>query len=164
MPITPFHFGPAALVHAIAPRQVSFLAYCTANVLVDLEPLFYMYTGQYPLHRFFHTNLGVGLVVLLTLTLFWLALRVRHVRWLPNLFYWKSLSALPIVLGSLMGGYSHVFLDSFMHADIRPFAPFSSENGLYRILSAYDLEWFCMAAGVVGVFVLLLRWVLARFD
>ena len=51
-----------------------------------------------------------------------------------------------------------------MHADIRPFAPFSSENGLYRILSAYDLEWFCMAAGVVGVFVLLLRWVLARFD
>jgi hypothetical protein len=42
MPITPFHFGSAVIVHAVAPKQVSFLAFCAANVLIDVEPLYYM--------------------------------------------------------------------------------------------------------------------------
>lgn len=42
MPVTPFHFGPGALLHATAPRHVSFLAFCGANVLIDLEPLYYL--------------------------------------------------------------------------------------------------------------------------
>ena len=52
MPVTPFHFGPGALVHALAPRYVSFLAFCAANVLIDVEPGYYMMVGQFPLHRF----------------------------------------------------------------------------------------------------------------
>jgi membrane-bound metal-dependent hydrolase YbcI (DUF457 family) len=38
MPFTPFHFGAGALVHSVAPMHVSFLAFCGANVLVDVEP------------------------------------------------------------------------------------------------------------------------------
>jgi hypothetical protein len=53
MPFTPFHFGPGALVHSAAPKHISFLAFCDANVLVDVEPLYYMLTGGYPIHRFF---------------------------------------------------------------------------------------------------------------
>ena len=54
MPITPFHFGPGGVIHALAPKQVSFIAFCAANVLIDVEPLYFMLTHQYPLHRFFH--------------------------------------------------------------------------------------------------------------
>ena len=32
MPFTPFHFGAGALVHSVAPKYVSFLAFCGANV------------------------------------------------------------------------------------------------------------------------------------
>lgn len=35
MPITPFHVGPGLALHSAAPRAVSFIAFCVANVLVD---------------------------------------------------------------------------------------------------------------------------------
>ena len=59
MPITPFHFGPGAALHAISPRHVSFLAFCAANVLTDLESLYFLVTGQFPLHRFLHSTSGL---------------------------------------------------------------------------------------------------------
>ena len=37
MPITPFHFGPGAALHVLAPRHVSFLAFCAANVVIDVK-------------------------------------------------------------------------------------------------------------------------------
>jgi hypothetical protein len=67
MPITPFHFGPGAAVHAAAPRHVSFLSFCAANILMDVEPLYYRLTGQYPLHRFFHIYIGATLVAVVTI-------------------------------------------------------------------------------------------------
>jgi hypothetical protein len=70
MPVTPFHFGPGAMVHAVAPKHISFLAFCTANVLMDVEPLYYMVTRQYPLHRFLHTYVGATIVLLATTAIF----------------------------------------------------------------------------------------------
>jgi hypothetical protein len=51
MPVTPFHFGPGAAIHSLAPKRVSFLAFCVSNVLIDIEPLYFMLTKQFPLHR-----------------------------------------------------------------------------------------------------------------
>lgn len=135
MPVTPFHFGPGAIIHALAPRHVSFIAFCAANVLVDFEPLYFMLTHQYPLHRFFHTFLGAGLVVGAALGLFlaarWCAARF----WLPALFGWRELGMWEVALGAALGSYSHVFLDSVMHDEIRPFAPFSDANPLLMAVS-----------------------------
>ena len=75
MPITPFHFGPGATVHAIAPRHISFLAFCAANVLIDVETLYCILTRQYPWHRFFHTYVGATIVVVATVALFAASLR-----------------------------------------------------------------------------------------
>ena len=73
MPVTPFHFGPGAAFHALAPRHVSFLAFCAANVLIDIEPLYFILTGQYPVHRFFYTYIGATFIVAITIVLFTLA-------------------------------------------------------------------------------------------
>lgn len=86
MPITPFHFGPGAAIHALAPRQVSFLAFCASNVLIDVEPLYFMLIHQYPVHRFFHTLIGASLIVILTVALFMGARAFAQRFWLPNLF------------------------------------------------------------------------------
>lgn len=160
MPFTPFHFGPGAAVHALAPRHVSFLAFCAVNVLIDVEPLYFILTHQYPLHRFFHTYIGVSLIAVATLVLFvmarWFASRV----WLPNLFKWQELGLVPVALGAAAGGYSHVVLDSLMHHDITPFAPFSNANPLLQAVSLGTLHWSCLAAGAVAIFVLGMRRIL----
>ena len=73
MPFTAFHFGPGALVHCAAPKHVSFLAFCGANVLVDVEPLYFMLTHQWPIHRFFHTYVGATVAAAIVVAMFALA-------------------------------------------------------------------------------------------
>lgn len=157
MPVTPFHFGPGAAIHALAPKRVSFLAFCAANVLVDVEPLYYMRTDQYPLHRFFHTYIGATLVVILTVALFIAARAISRRLSLPNLFKWRQLGTPAVAMGAALGSYSHIVLDSFMHADIAPLSPFSEANPLLGLVSLAALHWGCVAAGVLGVITLLLR-------
>ncbi len=160
MPITPFHFGPGAALHSAAPRQVSFLAFCAANVFVDMEPAYYLITGQFPLHRFFHTYIGVSIVVVATIVVFLAALRPAALVPLPDLFLWKQLTLRPVAIGAALGGYSHIVLDSIMHSDIRPLAPFSESNGLFQLISLSALHWLCLGAGIVGLTVLGIRKVL----
>lgn len=153
MPFTPFHFGPGALIHAAAPRHISFVAFCGANVLIDTEPLYFMLRGQEPLHRFFHTYLGATLVMGATVALFllalWLAVRVK----MPDLFGWQGLTRLQVLGGAVAGSYSHIALDSIMHADIRPLWPFSQANALYGLISIDALQTLCLAcAAPVMVF------------
>jgi membrane-bound metal-dependent hydrolase YbcI (DUF457 family) len=157
MPITPFHFGPGAALHSLAPRHVSLLAFCAANVLMDLEPLYYMLTHQYPLHRFIHTYLGAALMAGSTVLLFALSLRAASRGRLSNPFDWQTLGIGVIALGAIAGTFSHVLLDSVMHVDIRPFAPFSNANPLLGALSLQALHGSCVASGVVGITILGIR-------
>ncbi len=162
MPITPFHFGPGAAVHSAAPRHASFLSFCAANVLVDLEPLYFMLTGQAHLHRFFHTYIGATVVASATVLLF---LGAERIPLIPNLFGWRQLGTRAIAVGAFLGTYSHIVLDSVMHADIRPLAPFSDANGLLGIVSLRALHLFCLGAGAAGVAVVLARMALpSRAD
>ena len=162
MPLTPFHFGPGAVVHAVAPKQVSFLAFCAANILIDIEPLYYMVTQQLPLHRFFHTYIGATVILLGTLVLFTGGIKVASLVALPNVFGWQQLTSRPVAVGAALGSYSHVALDSIMHADIRPFAPLSDDNPLLHTLSLSALHWSCIAAGIVGLIIIGIRDVLSR--
>ena len=157
MPITPLHFGPGAVIHVLAPRHVSFLAFCAANVLIDIEPLYYMLTHQDRLHRFFHTYVGASLVALATFALFlgcrWSARKF----WLPNPFQWQSLGLLAVAIGAAAGTCSHIVLDSVMHSDITPFAPFSDANPLYRLTTLPALHWLCLGSGAVALLILGIR-------
>lgn len=157
MPITPFHFGPGAAIHAIAPKRVSFIAFCAANVLMDLEPLYYMRTEQFPLHRFFHTYIGATLIVFLTVALFIAARAVANRVRLPNLFGWRELSTVSVTIGAAFGSFTHIVFDSIMHSDIRPFAPFSDSNLLLRTIPLDVLHWSCVLAGAFGIALMLLR-------
>ncbi len=147
MPITPFHFGPGALVSVAAPRHVSFLSFCAANVLIDVESLRNMVTHQPRIHTFFHTYIGASLAAVAIVALFiparWLACR------LPDsvLVDWRRLGVLPVAIGAALGAWSHVVLDSIMHADITPFAPLSETNPLYQAISSRTLHIACLISG-----------------
>jgi membrane-bound metal-dependent hydrolase YbcI (DUF457 family) len=151
MPITPFHFGPGAALHALAPRHISFLAFCAANVVIDVESLYNLVHHREPVHAFLHTYVGATLVWLGLAALFWLALQ------LPVIASRLRLTLRQVALGALLGAYSHVLLDSVMHVDIQPLQPLSAANVLHRIVSLSALHWSCVAAGVMGMLVIGIR-------
>ena len=163
MPITPLHFGPGAAIHALAPRHVSFIAFCTVNVVMDVEPLAGMLTGAPRLHGFVHTYVGATLAAGLTIALFLLARPWARRRRLFDPFEWQSLGVHAVTLGALAGAWSHIVLDSVMHADITPWAPFGQANPLYRIVSLGALHAFCVVTGVLGLALLGVRRALAEW-
>jgi len=165
VPITPFHFGPGAVVKAVAPRHFSFTVFAFSQALIDLEPIgFFLVTGD-PIHPYLHTYLGATLVFLAS---WWAgrpvgewALRVwnawlspAQARWLA---YEPRISTMAAGTGAFIGAYSHVAIDSIMHGDMLPFAPFSDATPWLLVVSVETLQWLCVLAGVLGVAVLLFR-------
>lgn len=164
MPITPFHFGPGALLKAVFPRHFSFSIFCCANVLIDCEPIFYFLTTGIPAHRGAHSYGGAVVIATLT-TLIAGPIRRFIPRLIPNVasnpvssgrahFYWITQTYLtwPILFCSAaLGTFSHILLDSLMHADIQPFRPFSAANPLLGQISLRHLHYFCMLCGLIAV-------------
>jgi len=158
MPATPFHLGPGLLVKAAAPRQFSMAGYSLAQVVIDLESGYYLLRGEYPVHRQAHTFLLGGLIGLLC------GLIVSRVgEWWarPRDLVPEALAAeyrLPIAaMSGIFGGVFHSVLDGIMHADIRPFRPFTDANPLYGLVSLRVLYLFCIITGLVGAALLLAR-------
>ncbi len=58
MPITPFHFGPGALIKAAAPNHFSWMIFALANVVIDLEPVSLFFLIGDPVHPWLHTFPG----------------------------------------------------------------------------------------------------------
>lgn len=144
-------------MHAAAPRHVSFLSFCASNVLIDLEPLYYLRTAQFPLHRGFHTYLGATAVAAATVVLFLGARALASRARMPDFLGWMSLTVPQLALGAGIGTISHVALDSLMHKDMRPFAPFSDANPMLDAVSMGTLHIGCVLAGLVGLCVVGMR-------
>ena len=158
MPATPFHFGPGLLIKGAAPRHFSMAAYSLAQVAIDIESGYYMMHHATPVHRGAHTLALGGLIGFLC------GLIVSRVgAWLarPRDVVRETIAAeyrLPVaVMSGIFGGVFHSVLDGIMHADIRPFRPFSQANPLYGLVSIQILYTFCIITGVVGA-ALLLAW------
>jgi len=162
VPVTPLHFGPAAAAKAVSPKHFSFVAFGLTQVIIDIEPAFYISQGMWPIHRFFHTYFGATVVALMVI------LFGRPVcEGLIRLWNWRlsdsqrswlagspNISLTAMTTGAFFGGYSHVFLDSIMHSDMHPFAPLSKVNGLLYIISIERLHQVCVASAVLGGMVL----------
>jgi hypothetical protein len=159
MPITPLHFGPGVAIKAIIPRYFSFSIFCFAQLVTDLEVVVSISLSIRPVHRFFHTYLGATIVAALSIIagrpLCILAKRFWNARLAPNLRQHLSVPE-PISFGAavsaaFIGTYSHVLLDSMMHSDMKPLAPFSQANSMLGILSILQIYLLCMALGIIGV-------------
>lgn len=167
MPITPFHFGPGILIKSVSPRRFSWTMFALSNMAIDLEPISYFLLTGDPAHRHLHTYFGATLLALAcarwgrslcerTLRFWNSRLSSAQSRWLSVA---PSIDMPTAVLSALLGTWSHVFLDSIMHADIQPWWPFSVGNGLRGLLSLDQLHVLCVALGVWGLLRLLTeRW------
>ena len=145
MPFTPFHIGPGGLLKVIYPGYFSLALFIWIQVLIDVEAFYFLVRGQYPEHRMLHSYAGVNLAIMA-------ALIVGR----PTCeFIVRKKIAWPAALsGAAVGGYSHVFFDSFMHADMRPLWPFSDANPMLGRVPVRALYWLCALSALAALFIL----------
>jgi hypothetical protein len=147
MPFTPFHLGPGAAFKALLGRHFSFLVFGGAQVLMDLQPLAAMLGADVALHGISHTLAGaavIGAVAFATgKPVSDFVLRRSGVAHRP--LTWAATAA-----GAWIGTFSHVALDSVMHADLVPGWPWFAGNPLLFSLSATELHALCVVLGGVG--------------
>ena len=159
MPFTPLHMGPGLAIKALAGHHFSVLTFGIAQVAMDIEPLIGLFRGSEVLHGTTHrylASLGIAVVVAaISPTICRPILR----RWNRELFFlrltWlaapESFSAVSVIAGAFSGTISHVILDSAMHSDISPLAPWSNANTLQGLTSIEALHQFCIFSGLFGV-------------
>ena len=164
MPFTPFHMGVGTAIKAVSGRYFSLTVFGLSQIAIDIEPLIRILRGDSTLHGFTHTYLGailIGIVSLVagkpfceSLLKIWnYVFKSKYLQWLqltPTITWFASIS------GAFVGTFSHVFLDSIMHSDMHPFAPFSSSNGLLHLMPAGWLYLLSVFLGIFGLMVMIL--------
>jgi len=165
MPITPFHFGPGALLKSVVPGYFSWTVFAAANALIDLEPiLLYFFTGD-PAHPWLHTPPGAFAVAIVAAVAgrrpcewflrWWTAnLSPAQARWLA---VESAIAPAAAWTGALLGTFSHIALDALMHGDVRPFWPLHGGNPMVGMVALSWLHWGCVLAGLAGVAALAIR-------
>jgi len=123
-----------------------------ANVIVDIEPfLVLVFKLNYPLHGFFHSLLGGSIIaVILSIVMVKIDERIQKVTRFFRLR--QEYSQRSIWYASFLGVYLHIFLDSFLYTDIKPFFPIPY-NPLYNssIYTGLGIYGFCVTSLVLGI-------------
>ena len=123
-----------------------------SQVLIDIEPGYRMISGDAILHGPSHTIAG-ALVIGAIATLAGKPVSefvLKLVRYPFPRISWAAAAS-----GAFLGTFSHLFLDAIMHADMAPWAPLSTSNGLLGAISLTTLHVLCVLLGLVGVILFL---------
>jgi len=151
MPFTPFHVGPGIFIKALLQGSFSLMVFGWSQIVMDLQPLFVLITGEGHLHGFSHTYVGATLLAIFSALsgkyLSEIGLRIIGISNKNNpinIAWWVAYTS------AFIGTYSHVILDSIMHSDVEPFYPLSQVNNLLGLLTVGQLHLFCLTSAVIG--------------
>ncbi len=155
MPFTPYHLGPGLLLGLLFFRWIDVVAVLVGSVILDLEPFVVLVTGiALPLHGICHTYVAAGLLSIPTSAALWyLRGPTRRITRLFGLE--QDFRPAGIYASCLVGTISHVFLDSFLYAEMNPFYPILG-NPFYEYLASPLIYQSCMYAGFAGLLIYLI--------
>ena len=157
--------GPGVVLKSALAERFSLLTFGISQVAIDLQPAFVILTGRGSLHGISHTYLGATVIGVLVAPV------ARGLcPWMLGL--WRAgfngpdwLRDFPdpgwgvVIASALLGTWSHVLVDSVMHADMAPWWPREGRGAWLGIVTAADLHLICFSLGVVGgVAWLVRRW------
>lgn len=137
------------------PKYFSLIVFAFTQVVIDFETLYFMLKNEYPLHRFCHTFLGATVIMIVSIYL---------VRPICRACFNIRISYPAAFVAAVFGCYTQVIFDAVMHADVRPFAPFSDMNPLHRLLELGLLHAMLILAGLIGGIVLIIRYMVRKQD
>lgn len=148
MPFTPLHLGVGACCKAVGQQRFSFMIFAGTQILMDLEPLFGMIYGWQYLHIITHNLLGASLIGCLAFVIgkpiseWVLRFILKYGDWRIS---WKTATA-----SALIGSYSHILLDTFMHHDVYFFYPWILKNPLANLIPYSALFYSCIFMAIIG--------------
>jgi membrane-bound metal-dependent hydrolase YbcI (DUF457 family) len=151
MPFTPIHMGPGILIKALLQSSFSLMVFGWTQIVMDIQPLIVLITGEGHLHGFTHTYVGAVLIAIFA------ALTGKYLSELGLKLLGVANNKNPILIGwwvvflsAFIGSFSHVLLDSIMHSDVEPFFPFTLDNQLLGLISVPLLHKLCLYSGLIG--------------
>ena len=151
MPFTPIHMGPGILIKALLQGSFSLMVFGWAQIIMDIQPLIVIITGDGHLHGFSHTYIGATLLAIFSALsgkyLSEIGLKILGISKMSNpvkISWWVAFSS------AFIGTYTHVALDSIMHSDVEPFYPLSQANNLLALVTVGQLHQFCLFSALAG--------------
>lgn len=118
--------------------------------MMDIQPLIVLISGERHLHGFSHTYVGGALIAVFSalsgkyLSEIGLFILGVNREWQVKIAWWVAF------LSAFVGTFSHVLLDSIMHADVEPFSPFSTHNSFLGLITVQALHKLCLYTGAIG--------------
>ena len=150
MPFTPFHMGAGIATKAILQSSFSLMVFGWTQIVMDIQPLIVLLTGEGHLHGFSHTYVGATLLAIFS------ALSGKYLSEIGLLILGLAKGQRINILwrvcfiSAFIGSFSHVLLDSIMHSDVEPFYPITLSNPFQGIISVSLLHKLCLYSGLVG--------------
>ena len=148
MPFTPFHLGPTFLVGMISRQRINLVAILLASIIVDIRAIYCFFTQSYPLHGPLHTYLGASSLCFFLIIGIYISR--KYLKNLSKVFnIEEDYSLQSIVLGTILGAWSHVLLDSFLYPEMSPLWPIEGNPFLGLIPSSW-IYFFCAISFMIG--------------
>src|SRR5688500_10795308 len=115
--------GPGILVKALLQGSFSLMVFGWSQIVMDIQPLVAIVTGEGRLHGFTHTYVGSTLIAIFS------AVTGKYLsQWALVVLSNGAQRGITIrwsvaFSSAFIGAYSHVILDSIMHTDMEPLSP-----------------------------------------
>lgn len=143
--------GPGILIKALLQGSFSLMVFGWAQIIMDIQPLFVLITGEGRLHGFSHTLIGATLLAIFSI----LSGKYLSELGLSRLGITDNNNPVKISwwvasFSAFTGTYSHVVLDSIMHADVDPYYLLAQGDSLYGMLTISQLHQLCLYSGLLG--------------
>jgi hypothetical protein len=161
MPLTPVHGLSVLFLYFKNKRGVDPLALVASATIVDLEPLYYVLSGEFLNHHMIWHGYAFALTVYPIL----ISLAIYAVERLFEKQLWSTYTALrlkpekvrysllSVYLCCLIGGFSHIFFDMFTHENM-PYVlyPLVSGNPFYLGQASGIVELTVIALAFYSVY------------
>ena len=150
MPFTPVHMGPGIVIKALLQGSFSLMVFGWTQIVMDIQPLIVILTGEGHLHGFSHSYVGASLLAIFSalsgkyLSEIGLYILELNPNWEVKIAWWVAF------LSAFIGAFSHVAIDSIMHSDMEPLFPFNKDNQLLGIISVELLHKLCLYSALAG--------------
>jgi membrane-bound metal-dependent hydrolase YbcI (DUF457 family) len=143
--------GPGILIKALLQGSFSLMVFGWAQIIMDVQPLIVMLTGEGHLHGFSHTYIGAVLLAIFSI------LSGKYLSESGLVLLGISKSANPVkiswpvaTISAFLGTFSHVLLDSIMHNDVEPFYPLITTNHFHGAIPVGYLHILCISTALIG--------------
>jgi len=161
MPLTPLHGLAVLFLYFKRKRSVDPLALFASATIVDLEPLYYILSGEFLNHHMMWHGYALILTIypiLITFALYVVERFFEKQLWsMYTALRFKPAkvrySLLKVYLCCLVGGFSHIFFDMFTHESL-PYVvyPLVFGNPFYLGLAAVIVELIVVVLALYSVY------------